>query len=192
LRTEPERADLLHLTVPFDWLWDFFQIGNNGGHTQIWSDYGYDLVYELDQKDKCWVYMNQLSSYEVYNGIIEDDEKHSFYTSDDTGNFHIYENVTYKSALRYLLMLLRKLWQDGPDNTYISYYTPQQLALTTDDFKDDRLEEQTEKELKRRREQSEEKDSYEYNVADHMFFQIKELQQRVQDYEGKIFIWDSI
>jgi len=191
LRTEPERADLLHLTVPFDWLWDFFQIGNNGGHTQIWSDYGYDLVYELRQKDKCWVYMHQLGNYEYYIGIEDDYEKQSSYASNYTGNYHIYENSTYKNALKYLLMLLRKLWQDGRYSKDMSHYTYEELALATDHTKDDRLEKDTDKQLQILREQSENKQSHEYNVADHMFFQIKEVQQLVQGYEGTIFIWDS-
>jgi hypothetical protein len=192
LRTETERADLIHLTVPFDWLWDFYQIGDNGGHTQIWSDYGYDLVYELGQKDKCWVYMSQLVNYEYYIGIEDDYEKQSSYASDYTGNYHIYENSTYKNALTYLSILLRKLWQDGLESNYKSDYTYEELALTTDYTKDDWLEKQTDKQLQFIREQSENKKSYEYNVAEHMFYQIKEVQQLVKDYEGAIFIWDSI
>jgi hypothetical protein len=192
LRTEPERADILHLSVPFNWLWMFYQLGDTGDDIETWLNYGYEIVYELLQKDKCWVYKNQLYKYESYNNIIFDREKRSSYSTESIGDYDLYDNLVYKNAMNYLLMLLRKLWQDGPNSQYISYYTPQQLALPTDDVRDNRLEEQTEKELQRQREHSEEKDSHEYNVAETMFFQIKEVQQRVQDYDGKIFIWDSI
>ncbi len=192
LRTDPERADLLHLSVPFDWLWMFYQLGDTGNDIETWLNYGYEIVYELGQKDKCWVYMNQLYKYESYNNIIFDWNKRSFYSTDSIGDYNLYKNSVYKDALNYLLLLLRKLWQDCPDSKYISSYSSQQLALITDDFKDDRLEQQTDQELQSQREQSEEKDSYEYGVSETMFFHIKKVQQLVQDYDGKIFIWDSI
>lgn len=192
LRTEPEGADVLQLNAPFDWLRDFYEIGTNGGHEQIWFDYGFEMVYEVDNKYECWVYMNQLSNFESYNGLEDDFEKHSFYSSDDTGNFHIYENSTYKDAIRYMLIILRKLWQDGPNSEYMSRYTPQELALATDIVKDDRLEKQADDELQDQRDRCAKKDSREYIVAADLFFEIKKLQQRVQDYDGKIFIWDSV
>lgn len=190
LRTEPERADILHLSVPFDWLWDFYQIGDNVGHEKWWSDYGYEIVYEITQKHKCWVYGNQLYNHRSYNSI-EDKELYSYFATDTICYYHLYDNLVYKDALKYLLMLLRKLWQDGPDSEYISSYTPQQLALVTDDVKDDRLEQQTDEELQSQREQSEDKASYEYRVPESMFLELQEVQQRLLNYDGKIFIWDS-
>ncbi len=191
LRTEPEQASILHLGVPFAWLWMFYRLGDTGNDIETWLNYGYEVVYELVQKDKCWVYGNQLYKYESYNNIISDWNKRSFYSTDSIGDYHIYDNGVYKDALNYLLMLLRKLWQDGPDSEYISSYTPQQLVLVTDDVKDDRLEQQTDEELQSQREQSEDKASYEYRVPESMFLELQEVQQRLLNYEGRLFIWDS-
>lgn len=187
LRSKPERADILHLSIPFKWLWDFYQISSNGRHEQIWLNYGYEMVYEFDQKHKCWVYMSQICSHHAYNDILDDREKHNFY--DGT---YLHDHLAFKDALNYLLILLKKLWQAGPDSKYMASYTPQELALPTGDFKDERLEQQTDEELECLKELNKIKDSYEFEVPESMFFQIKELQLRVQHYKGKIFIWDSV
>ncbi len=188
LRTEPKRADILHLSIPFSWLWDFYHLGDTGDDVETWLNYGYEIIYELGQKDKCWVYVCQLGSYNFCNGINFGNENYSCYD----GDYHLYESSVYNDAIKYLLILLRKLWQDGPDSRYMSQYDPQKLALATDDIKDDKLEQQASQELKKLRERNPEKDSWEYKVPETMFPQIKEVQQTLQTYEGKIFIWDNI
>ncbi len=190
LRTEPERADILCLGIPFRWLWDYYDLGNSDGREQIWPDCGYEMLYELWQKDKCWVYGNQLNNYIWFIGMEDDYEKYCSYSS-DIGYFHNYENHFYKESLSYLLILLRKLWQDGDDKNDMSYYTAERLALATDEVKDDRLEQQADEELLRLQAESPEKDSYEYIVAPYLFIDLKEVQKLLQNYNGSIFIWDN-
>ncbi len=189
LRAEPERADILCLNIPFEWLWDFYYC-DKGGYEYIWSVYGYDVLYELWQKDKCWVYVNQLNNHLCWNGMEDDYEKCCSFSS-DLGNFDDYDNRTYKEALSYLLILLRKLWQDNENSHWMSYYTSDRLALATDDVKNEHLEQQAHEEFLELQAESPEKDSYEYIVADGLFIELKEVQQKLQDYKGSIFIWDN-
>ncbi|WP_342644730.1 hypothetical protein [Mucilaginibacter sp. CSA2-8R] len=188
LRTEPKRADILCINIPFDWLLDLYDCDTDG-YEQTWSDYGYDVLYELNQRDKCWVYGNQLGNHTWFNGMEDDYVKSCLYHN-DSGSIYLYENHFFKEALSYLLILLRKLWQDGDDKNDMSYYSSDRLALATDHVKNDHLEQQADEEFLSLQAKSPGKDSYEYIVAPFLFIDLKEVQQKVQNYKGSIFIWD--
>jgi len=203
LKKEPAKANALCLGLAMNWLWELEQISYKYTEdlVSIFARYGFEQIYELGQKDKCWVYLNQLSAYEDMNDVKED-------TYD--GQYYLWENDAYKDGLDYLLVLLSKVCLDKDYKIHLGYYRSEEyskdeLNFLTDYKKDERLIEQAESELIEIRTENEEEDLKEdadpnyrrpvtashYLVASEMFSQIKEVQERIKDYTGKIFILDN-
>ena len=171
--------------LAFDWIWDTHF--SEDEFDSFLDHLGFELIYELDTKDECWVYINQLCEFENMNGINYYDLEYSLYPSD-----------FFKRYLNYLLILLKKISVDVQYKGHRTYYSENELSLNDNDI-DDILEEQTNQALMWIRKENEEDVSdyrrsinrRHYYVAPEMFFQIKELQETLRHYDGNIFIHDS-
>ncbi|MFC0512554.1 hypothetical protein ACFFGT_00015 [Mucilaginibacter angelicae] len=200
-RSDPAKANVLYLGVAMDWLWesDMIEYSSIDRFNSSFAKYGFEQIYELGQKDKCWVYLNQLYTYTDMNDL-----ENKIDTYD--GHYYLWENDVYKDGLDYLLVLLNKVCLDK-DYKFSdgNYYTEKTLNFLNDYKKDRRLIEQAELALIDIRAENEEADLKEeanpnyrrsytnnhYGVAETMFSQIKEVQKSIKEYSGKIFILDS-
>ncbi|PSL32005.1 hypothetical protein [Chitinophaga ginsengisoli] len=176
----------------FDWIWDNHY--SEDGFDSLLDHLGFESIYELYTKDKCWVYVNQIHEFENMNDL-----DHVYH-----GTYFLYTSDFFKHYLNYLLILLGKISVDAQYKGRRAYFSETELPLNDNDI-DDILDEQTNQALIWIREDNEREDMIEgkesnygrsrdrmhYYVAPEMFFHIKELQETLRHYDGNIFIYDS-
>ena len=153
---------------------------------------GIELVCELDQKDKCWVFMYQLGEYEAQNKL-------GLYSDDDNWKDYEISNEQFKEYLNYLLLLLCKIEiEQDPQNIEVQnlldeFKTNDKLHKLAD-YSLIEIREENEAENILESENPDHRRSYQrtyYGVAEMMIYFVKEVQGKIKDYNGKILIIDS-
>lgn len=181
--------------LAFDWISDIHW--SEDEFDSLLDHLGFELIYELCTKDKCWVYVNQIFEFEEMNGLDYVYDKYD-------GTYSLYPSDFFKHYLNYLLILLKKISVDVQYKGHRTDYSEDELSLNNNDI-DEVLDQQTNQALIWIRQENEEADLIEekelnywrpsnrkhYYVAPEMFFQIKELQEELRHYDGNIFIYDS-
>jgi len=156
------------------------------------KELGIELVCELDQKDKCWVFMYQLGEYEALNKL-------GLYSDDDNWKDYEMNNEQFKEYLDYLLLLLCKIEiEQDPENrevqNLLNEFKANDKLHKMADYSLIEVREENEAENILESENPDHRRSYQrtyYEVAEMMIYFAKELQGKIKDYNGKILIIDS-
>lgn len=187
------RVSVVQLGTVLNWIWKAYDCEYISDFEKVYDNFGFELIYELAQKDKCWVYGNQMAVFEDMNEAT--------FNFDSYDGYYFYSYHDYKNYLDYLLLLLKKICSDK------HYHNSEQeeLELPNDYTKTDVIDHQTNIELVNVRKENQEEDiniandqnryrdctKSHYIVAYEMFYQILEVRELVKDYEGKILIFDN-
>ncbi|TFF39537.1 hypothetical protein [Mucilaginibacter psychrotolerans] len=185
-----------YLGIILNWIWIVEDLGclSEDEFVAKLSYYGFELIFYLHEKDVCWVYMNQIDSYAYFNNVEEPK------TYD--GEYSLLTNKFHRNYLQYLLAVLRKVYLDekypyspkrhyGDGNSFIrnykgldKYETAAEMALS--EIREENITEDLVEatELHYRRSPT----ASHYYVAEYLFSDIVELQNKLEDYDGKIFI----
>ncbi|MEN2413188.1 hypothetical protein [Flavobacterium mesophilum] len=160
------------------------------------KELGIELVYEMAQKDRCWVFMYQLGQYESLNKL-------GLYSDDDDWQDYEISNLQFKEYLDYLLLLLSKIEIENQNpitevSAVLNTFSNNEKLNKHVDYSLEEIRNENKVEDEKKREIESQnliyRGSYQcsyYYLAETMFEQISELKEKLKNYNGKILVIDS-
>jgi hypothetical protein len=191
-----------HLAAAFDWIWEVYDLSYNDVQEDVWDKYGFELIYDVGAKDRCWVYLNQMYKFSVH-ADMEDEITH--YEA-----HYLYTNKVYKYSTSYLITLLSLLClENSQDVEHWKNYDVEEIKGFKKNTETPFYVNIAEKELIYIRENNEiakkkqeeggstgkgyrrDPDESHHGVAEHLLYEMLDIRKQIMNYDGWIFIHDS-
>lgn len=173
------------LAVIFYWLRnDYFNLNHNQEQSYLeyeaifytkLKEFGIELVYEFEQKDKCKIFMYQLGQFEYLNKL-------GIYSEDDNWSDYQIGINQFKEYLNYLLLLLCKIEIEEDGETRVLTNILKELETNV------KIQNQVNYSWTEIKE--EEDNDYKY-CAEPMINVLIAIKNKLINYNGKIFVIDS-
>jgi len=139
------------------------------------KEYGIELVYEFEQKDKCKIFMYQLDQFKYLNKL-------GIYSEDDNWLDYEISINQFKEYLNYLLLLLCKIEIEEDGETRVLTNILKELETNV------KIQNQVNYSLT----EIKEEEDYDYKYcAEPMINALIEIKHKLINYNGKILVVDS-
>jgi|GEM_PF-6122477 len=187
-----------HLAIAFDWIWEVNCLSDTGLEEEVYGKYGFEQIYEVGAKDRCWVYLNQMSEFS-YHADMEDE------VASYEGHY-LHTNKVYKYSISYLITLLSLLClEKSEDANYYGIHNieefkkntliPFHMAIAEKELVYIR---ENNEEAKKKEEEAKKKEEYyrrtpdesHHIVAEQLLYEMLDIRKQIMDYDGWIFIYD--